>query len=58
MNLKRYLAATFSVFTLTLSAWASFVFPKICKNGGAANGLIFGLYFGVFAGLLKASWYF
>ncbi len=100
MNLKRYIAATFSLFIFifiyqwlvdsylligmyietsdlwrdfremfaniplaicymfVLSAWASYVFPKLCKDGGIVNGLLFGLYFGVFAGLLKASWYF
>lgn len=44
-------------FQIILSAWLTFIFTQVYKAGGASNGLRFGAYFGVFAGLLSASWY-
>ena len=42
---------------LFLSAWMAFIFTQIFKEGGFGKGLLFGLYFGVFAAILTGSWY-
>ncbi len=44
-------------FQFVLSAWIAYVFTQIYPEGGLAKGLRFGLYFGVFAAILTASWY-
>lgn len=44
-------------FQLALSAWIAFAFSQLYKEGGIKNGLLFGLFFGGFAGILTASWY-
>jgi hypothetical protein len=42
---------------IILAAWVAFIFTRLFKEGGVANGLLFGLYFGVFAGFLTSAWY-
>lgn len=44
-------------FQLVFAAWTTFIFTQIFPEGGLKNGSRFGLYFGVFAGILTASWY-
>jgi hypothetical protein len=44
-------------FQLALSAWTAFVFTRFYKEGGVGKGLLFGLYFGLFAAMISASWY-
>lgn len=44
-------------FQFALSVWSAFAFTQIYSEGGVANGLRFGLFFGVYAGILTASWY-
>lgn len=44
-------------FQLVVAAWLAFVFTQVFKEGGVAKGALFGLYFGIFAGLLSAAWY-
>lgn len=44
-------------FQLSLSAWTAFVFSQVYPEGGLKKGLVFGLFFGGFAGILTASWY-
>lgn len=44
-------------YQLALAVWVTFVFTQIYQEGGVAKGLLFGLAFGVFAGILTASWY-
>lgn len=44
-------------FQLALSAWSAFVFSQVYPEGGIKNGLLFGLFFGGFAGILTSSWY-
>jgi hypothetical protein len=47
------------IMQFLLAAWTAFVFTRFYqqKDAGIKQGLIFGLYFGVFAGLLTATWY-
>lgn len=45
------------LFQLALSVVASFIFSQLFKEGGTWNGLVFGLYFGIIAAILNASWY-
>lgn len=42
---------------LALSAWITYMFSQIYPDGGIINGVRFGLYLGVFAGILSGSWY-
>lgn len=44
-------------FQFALAAWTAFAFTQLYKEGGLINGFWFGLYFGVFAGILTATWY-
>lgn len=44
-------------FQIMLSVWTAFVFSQVYPEGGIKNGLIFGLFFGGFAGILTSSWY-
>lgn len=45
------------LFQLAFSAWTAFIFTRLYREGGVANGLQFGLYIGGFLGLLTANWY-
>jgi hypothetical protein len=45
------------IFQLALSAWIAFAFTQIFPEGGWKRGVLFGLFFGVFAGILMATWY-
>lgn len=44
-------------FQFVFSAWIACIFSQIYKEGGVKRGCIFGLFMGVFAGILTASWY-
>lgn len=43
---------------VALAAWFVFVFSQIFPEGGVGKGFLFGLYFGVFAGLEAAASYY
>ncbi len=45
------------LYQLALAAWVTYVFSCIYPEGGIDKGLRLGIYFGVFAGILTASWY-
>jgi hypothetical protein len=46
------------IMQFLLAAWTAFVFTRFLQEDGCIKkGLLFGLYFGVFAGLLTATWY-
>lgn len=47
------------IYQFILSAWTTFMFAQWCKvkGEGIRNGLLFGLYLGVFGGILTTSWY-
>ncbi len=40
------------------AAWTTFMFRNLYPGGGMVNGLRFGIYLGIFAGILTAAWYF
>lgn len=45
------------LYQFALAAWVTFVFARLFPEGGIFNGLRLGIYLGVFAGILTASWY-
>jgi hypothetical protein len=46
-----------ALYHFILAAWTAFFFVRVFPFGGVKDGLKFGLYLGVFAGLMSASWY-
>lgn len=42
-------------FRLAVAGWITFMFAKFYRDGGTENGLRFGFYIGVFAGIMAAS---
>lgn len=44
-------------FQLALATWTTLVFTQIYPEGGVARGILFGLFFGVFAALLNSAWW-
>lgn len=45
------------LFQILIAFWVAFAFTQFFPEGGINKALLFGILFGVFAGLLTASWY-
>lgn len=45
------------IYKVVTAFWITFVFTQLYKAGGVRNGVTFGLFFGVWAGLLMSNWY-
>lgn len=44
-------------YQFALAAWVVFLFTRFYGQGGLINGIFFGFYMGVFAGILTSIWY-
>ncbi|MBS0614994.1 MAG: hypothetical protein JSR58_00390 [Verrucomicrobia bacterium] len=43
------------LFRVLMGGWFTYIFTKFHKDGGVENGLRFGCYLGIFAGIMAAS---
>lgn len=47
-----------TVIMVLLAFWITFIFTRLFREGGARNGLCFGLYFGILSGIQAAGAYY